>query len=108
LTNKVIESAAEALYRPLYYISGAELGLLGILSGGFHRLASIKDKLGLIFKRVARWEAILLFNEANTFITSRGDRDNDGKRNALISSMPTELLYSPRLSGYEPFTKFIL
>ena len=79
------ESAAEALRRPLYYISGAELGLLDT-SVSYYKVDSIEEKLELIFKRIARWEAILLFDEADTFVASRGGRDPDGKRNALTSS----------------------
>lgn len=78
------ESAAEALRRPLYYVSGAELGLLD--TSIYSYKYSIEEKLEHIFKRIARWEAILLFDEADTFVASRGGRDPDGKRNALTSS----------------------
>ncbi|CZR59474.1 uncharacterized protein PAC_09366 [Phialocephala subalpina] len=84
------ESAAETLHRPLYYISGAELGLLDNLN---YQSISIEEKLGRIFKRIARWEAILLFDEADTFVASRGGRDHDGKRNALTSILLRMLEY---------------
>ena len=91
-TDIIAESTAETLHRPLYYISGAELGLLGY---SYHEF-SIEEKLDLIFKRIARWEAILLFDEADTFVTSRGGQDHDGKRNALTSSKSIYLSYSLR------------
>ena len=84
--NVVAESAAETLHRPLYYISGAELGLLQNSYG-----MSVEDKLELIFKRVARWEAILLFDEAETFVASREIQDQAGGRKALTSSMSITL-----------------
>jgi hypothetical protein len=85
MSDTTAESAAEALQRPLYYISGAELGLLDS-SLSYYRADSIEEKLERIFKRIARWEAILLFDEADTFVASRGG-DTDGKRNALTSGM---------------------
>ena len=90
----IIESAAEALRRPLYYISGPEIGLLGShCNHSDDSTISIEGKLELIFKRIARWEAILLFDEADTFVASRGFQDHDGKRNALTSSMSIDLSY---------------
>jgi hypothetical protein len=88
------ESAAETLHRPLYYISGAELGLLDNPENPNYQSISIEEKIGRIFKRIARWEAILLFDEADTFVASRGGRDHDGKRNALTSSKLIDLPYS--------------
>ena len=93
-TDIITESAAEALKRPLYYISGAEIGLLDNHYNSYSTsTTSIEGKLDLIFKRIARWEAILLFDEADTFVASRGVQDHDGKRNALTSSMSIDLLY---------------
>lgn len=76
----ITESAAETLHRPLYYISGAELGAFDYYSS-----SSIEEKLELVFKRIARWEAILLFDEAESFVSSRDAYE--GKKNALTSSM---------------------
>ena len=88
-TNVISESAAEALHRPLYYMSGAELGLL---DRDAYLETPVEKKLELIFKRIARWEAILLFDEADTFVASRGSSDYDGKRNAMTSSMSIDFL----------------
>ncbi|KAJ4299338.1 hypothetical protein N0V90_004583 [Kalmusia sp. IMI 367209] len=84
------ESAAETLHRPLYYVSGAELGLLDTYS---YRRLSIEDQLELIFKRIARWEAILLFDEAESFVASRDQQANNGKKNALTSILLRMLEY---------------
>ncbi len=56
--------------------------LLGTLWGQ----TQVEGKLELIFKRIARWEAILLFDEADTFVASRGAADRDESKNALTSS----------------------
>lgn len=90
LPNNSLESAAETLHRPLYYISGAELGLLETIS---YRNNSIEDQLELIFKRIARWEAILLFDEAESFVASRDQHAADGKKNALTSILLRMLEY---------------
>lgn len=84
------ESAAETLHRPLYYISGAELGLL---ENPFSHNTAIEDQLELIFKRIARWEAILLFDEAESFVASRDQQTGDGKKNALTSILLRMLEY---------------
>ena len=84
------ESAAETLHRPLYYVSGAELGLIDIFN---YRDTSIEDQLELIFKRIARWEAILLFDEAESFVASRDQQSGDGRKNALTSILLRMLEY---------------
>lgn len=84
------ESAAETLHRPLYYVSGAELGLLETIN---HRSIPLEDQLELIFKRIARWEAILLFDEAESFVASRDQSSADGKKNALTSILLRMLEY---------------
>jgi SpoVK/Ycf46/Vps4 family AAA+-type ATPase len=84
------ESAAETLHRPLYYVSGAELGLIDIFN---YRNNSIEDQLELIFKRIARWEAILLFDEAESFVASRDQQSGDGRKHALTSILLRMLEY---------------
>jgi hypothetical protein len=64
-------------------MSGAELSQLDGSNDPKDK-ESIENKLGHIFKRIARWEAILLFDEAETFVASR--QEWDGKWNALTSS----------------------
>jgi hypothetical protein len=87
------ESAAESLHRLLYYVSGAELGLLDQYESAYSlKTDSIEKKLELIFKIISRWGAILLFDEAGTFVASRGPTDNNGKKAALTASMYTDVL----------------
>jgi hypothetical protein len=87
--DNVAESAAESLHRPLYYISGAELGMLHDIHAG-----SMEDKLELIFKRIARWEAILLFDEAESFVASRQSESHNAQK--IVS--PTLTRRSSRVS----------
>lgn len=89
--DNTTESAAETLHRPLYYVSGAEVGLISTYNIQFHRTLSIEEKLELIFKRIARWEAILLFDEAESFVASRDQ--GDSKKNALTSILLRMLEY---------------
>ncbi|KAH8900762.1 P-loop containing nucleoside triphosphate hydrolase protein [Thozetella sp. PMI_491] len=86
------ESAAESLHRPLYYFSGAELGIVG-QSRDSVNAESVEAKLELIFKRTSRWKALLLLDEADVFITSRGGPDSTGTRNALTSVLLRLLEY---------------
>jgi SpoVK/Ycf46/Vps4 family AAA+-type ATPase len=86
--DNVAESAAESLHRPLYYISGAELGMLHDIHAG-----SMEDNLELIFKRIARWEAILLFDEAESFVASRQSESHNAQKNALTSVLLRMLEY---------------
>jgi SpoVK/Ycf46/Vps4 family AAA+-type ATPase len=78
------------LHRPLYYISGAELGLL---EPNLYRSVPVENQLELIFKRIARWEAILLFDEAESFVATRDQQSGDGKKNALTSILLRMLEY---------------
>lgn len=70
-----IETVAESLQCPLYYTTSGELGL---------GLGEIERKLRLIFQRIQRWSAILLFDEADIFMAQR--TENNPERNALVSS----------------------
>ncbi|KAH0556906.1 hypothetical protein GP486_005306 [Trichoglossum hirsutum] len=76
------ESVAESLHRPLYYISGGELGT---------QLYKIEDCLRVIFDRIVRWEAVLLFDEADTYMAKR--REDSIQRNAMISILLRLLEY---------------
>lgn len=72
---------AESLQCPVYYTSGGELGL---------KMWEIESNLRLIFKRMQRWGAILLFDEADTFMAKRSE-DN---MNAMLS-YPVRLISVP-------------
>ncbi|KAL6699996.1 P-loop containing nucleoside triphosphate hydrolase protein [Trichoderma pleuroticola] len=68
------ESISESLKKPLYHLSGGELGTTAI---------SIQRALETAFKLAERWDAILLLDEADSFLAKR-----DGisvERNSLIA-----------------------
>jgi len=66
------EAFAEATSRPLYIMEVGELGT---------DLNHIEDNLNRIFIRAGRWNAILLFDEADIFLHRRGE---DLERNAIV------------------------
>ncbi|KAJ6443753.1 retrograde regulation protein 2 [Purpureocillium lavendulum] len=78
------ECVAEILHRPLYRISGSDLG---------SELSSIEDKLLAAFDRISRWKAILLLDEADAFMAQRDDDSLD--RNALVASTLYQLSKRP-------------
>lgn len=77
------EVMAEYTERPLYVL---ELGELGT------RLASMEATLELIFKRVSRWNALLLFDEADVFLHKR---DDNLERSAIVGVFLRLLDYFP-------------
>ena len=58
------EVVSEYVKRPLYTISIGEIGV---------DLSRIENNLGTIFKRASRWNAILLLDEADIFLTRRDE-----------------------------------
>ncbi|KAK1833058.1 AAA family ATPase [Podospora conica] len=76
------ETVAESLQCPLYYTTGGELGL---------KVDKIEAGLRLIFQRIQRWAAILLFDEADTFMARRSD--DNLEKNALVSILLRLLEY---------------
>jgi hypothetical protein len=66
------EVYAETTERPLYVL---ELGELGT------DVAHVEDNLNRVFTRVARWNAVLQFDECEIFLTERGD---DLERSAIV------------------------
>ncbi|KAI2631945.1 hypothetical protein GGR54DRAFT_634714 [Hypoxylon sp. NC1633] len=76
------ETVAESLHSPLYYTSGGELAT------GKER---IEEQLQLIFQRIHRWAAILLLDEADTFMARRSE--DSLERNALVSILLRMLEY---------------
>ena len=69
LTSEIYAEVAE---RPLYTL---ELGELGT------QVAQIEESLERIFARVARWGAVLQFDECDVFLARRGD---DLERSAIV------------------------
>lgn len=66
------EVYAEETQRPLYVL---ELGELGTT------VAGVEEKLQKVFTRVARWNAVLQFDECEIFLTQRGE---DLERSAIV------------------------
>lgn len=80
------ESIAESLRKPLYYVSGGELG---------SSVSSIQKALERVFGLVSRWDAVFLLDEADAFMAER--RGDSVERNALISGKSRP--HSPVVSG---------
>ncbi|EQB52816.1 ATPase [Colletotrichum gloeosporioides Cg-14] len=76
------EVVAESLKCPLYYTTGGELGL---------EVDDIEKRLRLVFQRIERWGAVLLFDEADTFMAQR--TEDNLERNALVSILLRMLEY---------------
>ncbi|RSL74178.1 hypothetical protein CEP53_000481 [Fusarium sp. AF-6] len=68
------ESISESLKKPLYHVSGGELGA---------SVESIQDALETAFERATRWDTILLLDEADAFLARRDGADIE--RNSLIA-----------------------
>jgi len=68
------EVYAEQTQRPLYVL---ELGELGT------NVTSVEENLSRVFTRVARWNAVLQFDECEIFLTQRGE---DLERSAIVGS----------------------
>jgi len=67
------ECFAEHTNRPLYVLEMGELGT---------NLASVEESLQKIFARAARWNAVLLFDEADVFLAKR--EETDLERSAIV------------------------
>lgn len=67
------EVFAEQTKRPLYVLEMGELGV---------QLDKVEEALQLIFARAARWNAVLLFDEVDIFLSKRTEADLE--RNAIV------------------------
>lgn len=67
------EVFAEKTRRPLYILEMGELGT---------NLASVEESLQKVFTRAARWNAVLLFDEADVFLAKR--QETDLERSAIV------------------------
>jgi SpoVK/Ycf46/Vps4 family AAA+-type ATPase len=76
------ECVCEALSRPLYMVSGGELG---------SKLETIDKSLKDILELSARWKAVILIDEADVFLEERSAKDIH--RNALVSIFLRQLEY---------------
>jgi SpoVK/Ycf46/Vps4 family AAA+-type ATPase len=90
---------AELTHKPLYTIGGGELGALA----GYAEIS-----LRAIFKRAEAWDAVLLLDEADLFLTKR--TADDMERNAFVTVFLRSLEYyqgimfltTNRVEEYDP------
>jgi len=74
-TDERVECIAQYLQRPLMIITSSDVGTETEL---------VDKNLTAIFRRAAKWGAVLLFDEADVFLEMRMTRDL--KRNSLVAS----------------------
>ncbi|OOF90581.1 hypothetical protein ASPCADRAFT_510750 [Aspergillus carbonarius ITEM 5010] len=70
------ESVAQATGKPLFAVSVSDIGL---------KPDQVESKLAQVFSLASKWEAILLFDEADVFLESRGTDKGDLNRNSLVT-----------------------
>jgi len=75
------EVYAEVVGKPLYRVHS---GQLGVTAG------SVEANLGKILQRAARWDSVLLLDEADVYIRQR---DNDLQHNAIVAEFLRTLEY---------------
>jgi SpoVK/Ycf46/Vps4 family AAA+-type ATPase len=76
------EAIAEKLHKPLYQVSAGELGSWD---------GKIESSLKRILDQAQRWNAIVLMDEADTFLYKR--TDGSIERNAVVSTFLRQLEY---------------
>ncbi|CAL62622.1 Putative ATPase of the AAA+ class [Herminiimonas arsenicoxydans] len=75
------EVYSEVVGKPLYRVHSGQLGITA---------ASVEHNLSQILRRAARWDAILLLDEADVYIRCR---DNDLQHNAIVAEFLRTLEY---------------
>lgn len=75
------EVYSEVVGKPLYRVHSGQLGITA---------ASVEANLSKILQRAARWEAIMLLDEADVYIRCR---DNDLQHNAIVAEFLRTLEY---------------
>ncbi|MNR79997.1 ATPase family [compost metagenome] len=75
------EVYSEVVRKPLYRVHSGQLGITA---------ASVEQNLSEILRRAARWDAILLLDEADVYIRCR---DNDLQHNAIVAEFLRTLEY---------------
>jgi hypothetical protein len=74
--NTGAESVADGTRRPLYTISSGDLGI---------DTSQVEERLSDALALAARWNAVVLIDEADVFLEER--KDNSLKRNGLVAGM---------------------
>lgn len=75
------EVYSEVIERPLYRVHSGQLGI---------KSTDVEENLQTILKRAARWNAVLLLDEADVYIRRRGD---DMHHNAVVAAFLRTLEY---------------
>lgn len=75
------EVYSEVIERPLYRVHSGQLGI---------KSTNVEENLQTILKRAARWNAVLLLDEADVYIRRRGD---DMHHNAVVAAFLRTLEY---------------
>lgn len=75
------EVYSEVVGKPLYRVHSGQLGITA---------ASVEENLSQILRRAARWDSILLLDEADVYIRCR---DNDLQHNAIVAEFLRTLEY---------------
>jgi hypothetical protein len=75
------EVYAEVVGKPLYRVHSGQLGVTA---------SSVEASLGTILQRAARWDCVLLLDEADVYIRRR---DNDLQHNAIVAEFLRTLEY---------------
>ncbi|RZJ25041.1 MAG: AAA family ATPase [Haliea sp.] len=75
------EVYAEVVGKPLYRVHSGQLGVTA---------SSVEANLSTILKRAARWDSVLLLDEADVYIRRR---DNDLQHNAIVAEFLRTLEY---------------
>ncbi|KAI0152842.1 hypothetical protein GGR57DRAFT_492579 [Xylariaceae sp. FL1272] len=78
------ESVAQMTRKPLLSVGVSDIGIEG---------DKVEMNLQKVFALAGLWEAVLLFDEADVFLESRGEGDNDLRRNAMVSVLLRVLEY---------------
>ena len=72
----IIESVADYVKRPLFPLRSGDLGI---------DASSLEKSLNEAFEMAAKWNAIILLDEADVFLETR--RINELQRNSLVSGI---------------------
>ncbi|KAH7398262.1 P-loop containing nucleoside triphosphate hydrolase protein [Pyrenochaeta sp. MPI-SDFR-AT-0127] len=78
------ESVALMAGKPLLSVGVSDIGIEG---------DKVEANLQKVFDLAGKWEAVLLFDEADVFLEARGDGENDLRRNAMVSVLLRVLEY---------------
>ncbi|KAJ4301552.1 hypothetical protein N0V90_003645 [Kalmusia sp. IMI 367209] len=91
------ESVALMAGKPLLSVGVSDIGIEG---------DKVEANLQKIFDLAGKWEAVLLFDEADVFLEARGEGENDLRRNAMVSDIAIkyeELTQEQQMAIFQSF-----